>query len=321
MQHPTKSEIFETHTSLKAKLVTTPVADCLHISEHLGFTPTSLFVKLELFQKTRSFKIRGAISLMNSLSPETLKNGVVTFSGGNHAIATAYAAKLFGVSAKVIMPDTANPVRIETCRDLGAEIFLVRTRAEAPLLAASIEKEDGRTLIPPFEHPKTVLGTATLGYEFVSQCPNLDVIILPIGGGGLAAGAACAIKQFSPNCKVIGVQAASADAMFRSFKTGKPELNEHVNTVADSLCPPQVGSYTFSVCKEFLDDIWIAEEKEIKRAMRLYLDAFGLVVEGAGSVSLAALLGKQGTRLTGKRIGLVLSGSNIDLATFTRNSS
>ncbi|MBX9766229.1 MAG: threonine/serine dehydratase [Bdellovibrionales bacterium] len=321
MKHPEKTDIAETHRTLQSKLIQTPILDALHLSEELGLAPRSLSVKLELFQKTRSFKIRGALALMNSLSTESIRNGVVTFSGGNHAIATAYAAKLFGVSAKVIMPDTANPMKISNCRNLGAEVLLVKTRAEAPPLAASIEKNEGRTLIPPFEHPKTVLGTATLGYEFISQCPELEVVLVPIGGGGLAAGVACAIKLIQPKCKVIGVQARTADAMLRSFQTGKPEYNDSVNTVADSLCPPQVGAYTFSVCKEFLDDIWIVEESEIKKAMQIYQNSFGLVVEGAGSISMGALLGKHGPSLSDKKIGVMISGSNIDLETFAKNSS
>ncbi|MBX9768439.1 MAG: threonine/serine dehydratase [Bdellovibrionales bacterium] len=321
MDFPGKTEIINAHTLLQDSLRLTPAVDSLHLSGQLGFLPLSLYAKLELLQRTKSFKIRGVLTLMNSLGADAIREGVVTFSGGNHAIATAYAAKLYKVSAKVIMPDTANPMRIETCKNLGAEVLLVKTRAEAPRLAADIEKNEGRILIPPFDHPKTVLGTATLGYEFLSQCPNLDVVIVPIGGGGLAAGVSCAIKLFHPNCQIIGVQARSADAMIRSFRTGKPELNESVNTVADSLCPPQVGAYTFPVCKKFLDDIWIVEESEIKRAMRIYFRSFGLKVEGAGAISLGALLGARATELADKNIGLIVSGSNIDEDTFSRNSS
>lgn len=320
MNYPDCDEILATLEALRPEIVETPVIDGSSLLNGASRIPRMVSVKLELFQKTGSFKIRGALNVMRSLSKAQLTKGVTTFSGGNHAIAVAYAAKALGTSAKVVMPCSANPARISACKDLGAEVFLVETRAEAPKLSQQFEESEGRSLVPPFEHPKTVAGAATVGYEFVLQKSDLDVVLVPIGGGGLAAGVACAIKQLHPKCRIIGVQAKGADAMYRSFQSGAAEFNENVSTVADSLCPPQVGAYTLSVCQEFLDDIWLVEETEIKKAMRLYYEHFKLTVEGSGAVSLAALLSPNGSTFEGLHVGVIVSGSNIDLNTFLVNS-
>ncbi len=321
MSFPSRDQIIKTAEGLKSKIVSTPVIDGSPLFGDLTNIPSRLSLKLELFQKTGSFKVRGALNLMGTLDAKQLKTGVTAFSGGNHAIAVAYAAKILNTSAKVVMPSSANPGRISKCRELGAEVFLVNTREEAPKLAASFQENEGRALIPPFEHEKTVAGTATLGYEFVSQVSGMDVVFVPIGGGGLAAGVSCAIKQFAPKCKVIGVQPKSADAMARSFKTGKAEFNENVDTVADSLCPPQVGSYTLSICRQFIDDIWVIDEEHTKKAMQILFKNFKLAVEGAGAISIAALMSGQAKTLSGQHVGVLVSGSNIDLETFLAHSA
>jgi len=308
------------HGALKQRIIETPVLDCSSAIPIGLHGPAKISMKMELFQKTGSFKIRGALNMMSALSRQQIVSGVTAFSGGNHAIAVAYAAKHFGTSAKVVMPKTASPSRISACKEFGAEVFLVETRAEAPKLAMVFQENEGRILVPPFEHNLTVLGTATLGYEFINQIPSLDVIFVPVGGGGLAAGVACAIKQFSLKCKVIGVQPKNADAMYRSLKSGKPEFNEKADTIADSLCPPQVGSYTLSMCQQFLDDLWVVDDYDTKKAMRLLFDKFKVVVEGAGAIGLAAVLSDQAKTLSGKHVGIILSGSNIDFTTFVINS-
>jgi threonine dehydratase len=313
---PSIDEIRKVHESLKPFVIETPVLDGRAFLDELPKGPSSLFIKLELFQRTGSFKIRGALNVMMNLSHDELKRGVTAFSGGNHAIAVAYAAKVMGTTAKVVMPKSANAARVDACKSYGAEVHLVETRAEAPVLAASFQQSEGRTLVPPFEHPKTVEGTASLGYEFFKQVPGLDLIFIPIGGGGLAAGMACAIKQISPKCQVIGVQPMGADAMYRSFQSGRPEYNEHVDTIADSLCPPQVGAYTFSACQQFVDEVVRVDETDIIGAMRLLFSKYRLLAEGAGAISLGAFTATESVTLAKRRVGVIVSGSNIDIGSY-----
>jgi len=316
MNHPNLSQIIQSHELLKDQVLKTSTLEDESIAKELVASPSHIFLKLEHLQKTGSFKIRGALNVMKSLSKDQLSYGVVTFSGGNHAIAVSYAAQLLGTSAKVVMPSSTNTAKIDLCKNFGAKVVLAKTRAESPTKAMEIKKDENRFLVPPFEHPKTVEGTATLGYEFLKQIPALDVIFVPIGGGGLAAGVSCAVKQMKPTCQVIGVQPITADAMSRSFQTGKAELNEHVDTVAESLCPPQVGQYTFEVCKKFVDEIQIVEEPQIKKAMRLLFHRHNFIVEGAGAVALAGAMNSKGGALRGKNVGILVSGSNIDLLSF-----
>ncbi len=305
--YPSLEQIRSTHKALQDEIVETPVIEL----------QPGLFLKLELQQKTGSFKLRGALNFMRSLTPEQLNRGVTAFSAGNHAIAVAYAARILGATAKVAMPLSANPDRVKKCKSLGAEVIQTEKRTDLPLIAKRHETE-GRTLVHPFDHPRTIEGAAGVGLELINQVKNLDVVFVPIGGGGLAAGVACAIKQAKPNCKIIGVQALSADAMYRSFQTGRPERNENPNTVADSLCPPLIGSFTYATCKQFLDGIVRIEETDIKAAMQLLKKSKNLIVEGAGAISLAAAL--TNSEFNGKTIGAIISGSNIDLESFEINS-
>lgn len=319
--HPRLEEIRLLHESLKDEIIETPIISGDLLSREIPIPDSTISLKLELFQKTGSFKIRGAVALMRTLSPAQQKNGVAAFSGGNHAIAVSYAANILGISAKVVMPRSADTSKFVRCKNLGAEVFLVNERADAPILAMQIAKEEDRALIPPFDHQKIIEGTATLGYELSQQIPDLDILFLPIGGGGLAAGVSCAIKQLKPACSIIGVQPESANAMYRSLKSGTPEHNYNVDTIADSLCPPHVGNYTFAICKAFLDDILLVKEADIKMAMRLLYDKYDLMVEGAGATALAGLISSKKDIFEGKNIGIMISGSNIDQEIFDKNCS
>ena len=317
---PSKSEIIDTHETLRSAVVKTPAIDGRDLLAGTEITLASLTLKNEMFQKSGSFKYRGAINVMLSMSESERKKGVVAFSGGNHAIAVARVAHDLGISAKVIMPETADEVRVSKCEKLGAEVFLVKERAEAPRLASSIVESEGRTLVPPFEHYRTIAATASLGYEFWRQQEDLDYVLMAIGGGGLAAGVSCAIRQFSPRCKIIGVQPRSADAMFRSRRSGHVEANEKVDTIADSLCPPQVGSLTLEACRLFLDDIVIVEEPDIKLAMVALYETFKLVVEGAAAVPLAAVLSQRIKIPSSANVGLILGGSSISISKFAHQT-
>ncbi len=212
--------------------------------ERLLGPESAVFLKLELFQRTGTFKARGALLHALALDEAARARGVTAVSAGNHAIAVAFAAQRVGTSAKVVMMESANPFRIAQVRRHGAELVQVPDVHTAFEAVGAIEAEEGRTLIHPFEGPTTALGTATLGLELARQVPGLDAVIIPIGGGGLCAGVSCAIKAVQPRCLVYGVEPAGADSMHRSFAAGSPQAIERVATIADSLGAPYTPRLT-----------------------------------------------------------------------------
>jgi threonine dehydratase len=303
---------------LGARIVETPVR--LWEDDAIGGlagTETRVFLKEELFQRTGSFKPRGALTVMLDLAPEALARGVTAVSAGNHAMAVAYAARALRTTAKVVMPKTASAFRVERSRALGAEVELVDDVHIAFERVKQIEREERRTFVHPFEGPLTALGTATLGLELVEQVPELDAVIVPIGGGGLAAGVAAAVKLASPKALVFGVEPEGADTMRRSFDAGSPQSIDKVRTIADSLGAPHAAPYSFGLCRRYLDDVVLVDDDALRRAMLLLFASAKLAVEPAGAAATAALLGPLRERLRGKRVGLIVCGANIDHATFS----
>ena len=281
---------------------------------------TTVLLKLELFQYTGSFKPRGALTVMLNLAETELARGVTAVSAGNHAIAVAFAAHLLGTTAKVVMPKTANPARVARSQAYGAQVELVDNVQDAFARVQQIQDEEGRIFVHPLEGPLTTLGTATVGLEFALQAPNLDAVIIPIGGGGLCAGMACAFKQIQPACRVIGVEPAGADSMARSFAAGTPQGIDKVRTIADSLGAPYALPYSFEMCRTFVDDLVLIDDPAMQRAMGLLFDSMKLAVEPAGAAATAALCGPLRQALAGKRVGVIVCGANIDLATFVQQS-
>ncbi len=279
---------------------------------------TEVFLKLELFQHTGSFKPRGALTVMLDLDRAALNRGVTAVSAGNHAIAVAYAAALLDTTAKVVMPRTASPLRVERCRALGADVLLVDDVKLAFARVAQVQEEEGRFLVHPFEGPLTALGTATVGLEFATQAPALDAVIIPIGGGGLAAGMAAVFKQLQPQCRVYGVEPEGADSMRRSFALGSVQALEQVRTIADSLGAPMALPYSFDLCRRYVDEIVLVSDVQMRAAMRMLFLGMKLAVEPAGAAATAALCGPLLETLRGQRVGLIVCGSNIDAATFAR---
>lgn len=277
---------------------------------------TEVWLKLELFQYAGSFKPRGALINMLALSADELARGVCAVSAGNHAMAVGYAAGVLGTSAKVVMPRNANPARVAGCQAYGTEVVFVRDVHEAFDQVRRIERQEGRAFIHPFEGRNTILGTATVGLEMAEELPNLDAVIVPIGGGGLCAGVACAIKQAIPTCQVFGVEPEGADTMHRSFESGKPEAIEAVRTIADSLGAPHAEPYSFALCRKYVDELVMIDDDEIRRAMLLMFEEGKLAVEPAGAAALAALCGPLSDRLRGLRVGVVVCGANVDVGTF-----
>lgn len=279
---------------------------------------TQVFLKLELFQYTGTFKARGALLNAMALDADARRRGVTAVSAGNHAIAVAFAARSVGTSAKVVMPKTANPARVALCRAYGAEVLLMDDVYAAFEEVERIRNEEGRTFIHPFEGETTVLGTATVGDELCRQVERLDAVIVPIGGGGLIAGVACAVKQLQPICQVFGVEPQGADSMTRSFAAGEPRRLEHVTTIADSLAAPYALPYSFGIARRFVDAIVTIPDEAMQRAMGLLFADMKLAAEPAGAAATAALCGPLRDRLAGRRVGVIVCGTNIDPASFAR---
>lgn len=288
----------------------------MEIEEIVG-SDTEVHLKLELFQHAGTFKPRGALLNMLALAPEELARGVTAVSAGNHAMAVGFAARALGTTAKVVMPQTANAARVEGCRRYGAEVVLVPDVHSAFEEGHRIRDEEGRAFIHPFEGWNTALGTATVGYELAQQVEELDAVIVPIGGGGLIAGVATAVKLAQPRCRVFGVEPVGADTMHRSFASGAPESIPTTNTIADSLAAPYAAPYTFSLARAHVDDLVLIEDIEMRRAMGLLFREAKLAVEPAGAAAAAALCGPLRETLRGRRVALVVCGANIDAATFS----
>ena len=304
-------------------VITTPIrllADDA-LSAAVGPT-TAVWLKEELFQRTGSFKPRGALSVMLDLDAQALLRGVTGVSAGNHAISLAYCAAKLGTSAKVVMPSNANPFRVQVCRELGAQIELVPNVHEAFARVKEIETGEGRTFVHPYEGPKTALGTAGVGMEFIDQIvaagATLDAVIVAAGGGGLTGGVACAVKQMSPHTAVYVVEPEGADSLYRSMQAGSPQAIHAVRTIADSLGAPRCEPYSFALNRQFVDEVVLVTDEQIRQAMRLLFRSAKLAVEPAGAAALAALMFPLRTRLEGKSVGIVVCGANIDPETFAK---
>ena len=314
----TLSEIRAAADTLHGKVVRTPTHVLVNPEIEALLPSTQIVLKLELFQRTGTFKARGAMLNVMALSGEQRQRGVTAISAGNHAIAVAFAAASAGISARVVMIGTANPLRVELCRAYGADIIFAADAHVGFALVKQVERDEGRTLIHPFEGRLTALGTATVGLELMEQVPDLDAVIVPIGGGGLCAGVASCVKLLAPSCQLFGVEPEGADSMYRSFQAGSPQSIERVATIADSLGAPYALPISFELCRRNVDALVRVSDDELRSAMRLLLRNAKLAVEPAAAAATAALVGPLRERLLGKRVGLIVCGSNIDVATYSR---
>ncbi|MGZ4701661.1 MAG: threonine ammonia-lyase [Ilumatobacteraceae bacterium] len=321
VEAPTIEAMRANRTRLGDLVVTTPIRLLIDDAVRAAVgDSTAVWLKEELFQRTGSFKPRGALSVMLDLDAAALSRGVTGVSAGNHAISLGYCARILGSSATVVMPKTANPFRVQVCRELGATVVFVDNVHEAFDRVKQIEENEGRTFVHPYEGPKTVLGTASVGLELMDQITaagaSLDAVIVAAGGGGLSAGVACAVKQLSPGTDVFVVEPEGADSLSRSFKAGSPQAIEAVRTIADSLGAPRCEPYSFALNQRFVDEVVLVDDDQIREAMRLLFRSAKLAVEPAGAAALAALMHPLRHRLEGKSVGVVVCGANIDPETF-----
>jgi threonine dehydratase len=279
-------------------------------------TSTRVWLKEELFQRTGSFKPRGALSVMLDLDADALSRGVTGVSAGNHAISLGYCARVLGTTAKVAMPKTANAFRVQMCRELGVTVELVENVHEAFARVEQIVATEGRTFVHPFEGPKTALGTASVGMELVDQLSEpLDAVIVAAGGGGLPGGVACAVKQMRPGTAVYVVEPVGADSLHRSMRAGSPQAIEAVRTIADSLGAPRCEPYSFALNQRFVEEVVLVDDDQIREAMRILFRVAKLVVEPAGAAALAALMYPLRSRLEGRTVAVIVCGGNSDPST------
>lgn len=318
MTGPTPDQIAGAAAQIAADTIRTPVLS-LTSDRWRGLLPdaASVTVKLELFQQAGSFKARGVLLGIKGLTQEQRAAGVVAASGGNHALAVSWAAKAAGVSARIAMPASVDPLRIDGCRAMGADVSL-----HADMLAAFAEMdrvvaEEGRAILHPFEGAHMTLGAATCGAEYARQAPQVDTLIVPVGGGGLIGGLAVAFKQANPTCRVIGVEPEGADSMTRSLAAGHPVALDRIATIADSLSAPLAMPYSFAVAQAHVDQMVLVTDDQMRAAMGHYMTVLRLLAEPACAASLAAICGPLRHDLAGRHVGIIACGSNISLPRYT----
>jgi threonine dehydratase len=307
---PTKDTIEAAAKRIAPFVHRTPVMTSQSINAMFGF---NMFLKCENFQKIGAFKYRGATNAVLCLTPDERKNGVATHSSGNHAQALALAARNNGLKAYIVMPETSSAVKMAAVRGYGAEVITCKpTQHDREETLANVLKRTGATLVHPYNNYHIIAGQATAAKELIEEIPNLDVVMAPVGGGGLLSGTALATHFFSPSSVVIAGEPANADDAFRSMQQGEIVPANPPSTIADGLLT-SLGDKTFDIIRRHVKDIVTVTEDEIVAAMRLVWERMKIIIEPSSAVPVAAAI-KVKERLTGKRVGIIISGGNVDLS-------
>lgn len=295
---------------LRGNINTTPVLTSTTANRRTG---AQVFFKCENFQRTGSFKFRGAFNALSSLSPEEKKRGVFTYSSGNHAQAIARAGQMLGIPTTIIMPDNAPIVKREATAGYGAEIVLYQpSETVREDYCRQRAEERGGTIIPPYNHPHIIAGQGTTALELIETAGKLDLLLVCCGGGGLLSGCAIAARELSPNCRIIGVEPEQADDATRSFYTKTLHKINNPDTIADGARTPYLGSLTFPIILAKVDDMVTVSEDAIARAMFFLWERLKIVVEPTGALATAALLDGI-VKAENRRVGVIISGGNVDL--------
>lgn len=303
------TEIESAARRLAGVAIPTPLLPADFISEAVG---ARVRLKCENLQRTGSFKIRGAHNFVSQLSDDQVASGIITYSSGNHAQAVALAGKLRGVRVVVVMPTNAPKVKRDGAGRLGAEVvFEGTTSLERKARAEEIAEREGLIVVPPFDHRHIIAGQGTVGLEIARDWPDVDLVLAPIGGGGLASGVAAAVKRMVPSAKVIGVEPIGAASMRKALDNGFPALLEEVDTIADGLAPVIAGELTFEHARDLMDDVVTVDDAAIREATRMLIFSQKLVVEYSGAATTAALLSGR-VKAEGQRVAVVISGGNLD---------
>lgn len=289
----------------------TPVATSRLLNEACG---AELFLKCENLQRVGAFKFRGAYNAVSQLSEAERRRGVITHSSGNHAQALALVCRLLGVRATIVMPQDAPAMKRAATQDYGAEIVLYDPATDTrEAISARLAAEHGYTLVPPYDHPHIVAGQGTAALELFQEVGELDYLFVPVGGGGLLSGSAIAAKALSPRCQVIGVEPEAGDDATRSFKTGVLQTVYNPPTIADGARTPYLGKITFPLVRQYVDDMMTVSDDDLVAAMYFVWTRMKLVVEPTGVLGLAAVYNHR-YPVSGKRVGVVISGGNVDIA-------
>jgi len=288
----------------------TPVMTSRTVNERTG---ADVVFKCENFQRTGAFKIRGGYNAVAQLSDDAKERGVITYSSGNHAQAVALAGRLLDVETTIIMPENAPQVKLDATRGYGAEIVTYDpSTTTRETLGQQIAEERGLTLVPPYDHPDVVAGQGTVGDELFSQVSGLDVLLVCCGGGGLLSGCALAARHHESDCTVVGVEPAAGDDATRSFRSGELKTVENPDTVADGARTPYLGDVTFPLVLDLVDEMVTVPDAALVEAMHLLWERMKIVVEPTGALGAAALL-DGAVSVPGERVGIVVSGGNVDL--------
>jgi len=295
----------------------TPLVPSATLSEHLK---TNVYVKLELFQKTGSFKVRGTFNKALSLAPEMNAKGLVTISGGNHALAVAYTGRTLDLAATMLMPENSPRTIVEAARGYGAEVKFAATAPEAFAQVAELER-DGWIYIHPFDDPVLMAGQGTLALEILDDVPQVTDVVLSIGGGGMMAGVGTVLKTLKPSVRIWGAETQGADSMARSLAAGKIVTLEAMTSVARSLGAAAPSERTFAMAQRYLESVTVVSDKNAQDAARFLLDRLKVLAEPAASCTFAAAGRLQGQFSAGKHVVLLLSGGNVSLDTLVLASS
>ena len=310
---PTYADVEDAARRIDGVAHRTPVLTSRFADEFYG---TRLYFKAEHLQRMGAFKFRGAVNALSRFTPEQRRAGVVAFSSGNHAQAIALAARELGIPATIVMPEDAPEMKIAATRGYGGEVILYdRYTEDREAIGRGIAESKGMTLIPPYDHPDIIAGQGTAARELIEEVGELDAVLMPMGGGGLLSGSALAVKKLSPGAEIYGVEPEAGNDGQRSFRSGEIVHIETPKTIADGAQTLHLGDLTFPIIQRDVTDILTATDDQLVEAMRFFAGRMKQVVEPTGCLGLAGV-GAVADRLAGKRVGVIISGGNIDLARF-----
>ena len=310
------SEIRKARSRIKPFIHRTPVLTCLSLNKMIE---SELHFKCENFQKSGSFKIRGAANTVLQLNSQELEKGVVTASSGNHGAALSMVVSRLGITPIVVMPKNTPKVKVDNVkRNGGKVVWCEPNQVSREKILDEIIKRTNSILIHPYNDKRIIEGQGTVTLEFLEQCPNLETIISPVSGGGLLSGTICSVKNLNKTIKIYGAEPKEADDTFRSIKSGTIQVNQSTNTICDGL-RAQIGTITFPIIKDNVEGILTIEEQDIIDSMKLIWETMKIIVEPSCAITLAAIL-KNKSIFQGKKIGLILSGGNVDLKNLPWNN-
>ncbi|MDZ7805778.1 MAG: pyridoxal-phosphate dependent enzyme [Gracilimonas sp.] len=306
---PSFDEIKKAHQIIKERANRTPIFTSRSVDERAG---ANIFFKCENFQKVGAFKFRGACNAIFSLSDDEAKKGVATHSSGNHAQAVALAAKMRGIPANVVMPENAPKIKVKAVKGYGAQVTFCESTLEArETTLEKIVEKTGATFIHPYDDARVIAGQGTAAIELLEDQPDLDMIITPVGGGGLLSGTSISAKAMKPDIKVIGAEPEMADDAYRSFKTGELIPVKDPDTIADGL-RTSLGKLPFSIIRRNVDDIVTVSEDSIIESMRFIWERMNMIIEASCAVPVSAVFDKK-VEVSGKKVGIIITGGNVDL--------